>query len=39
MCAMRNQSLRAPLTQRLPKKILRLLRQVGALAGKQGVAL
>ncbi len=39
MCAMRNQSLRAPLTQRLPKKILRLLRQVGALADKQGVAL
>jgi tRNA nucleotidyltransferase (CCA-adding enzyme) len=36
---MRNQFLRAHLTQRLPKKILRLLRQVGALADKQGVAL
>ncbi|MBI3807082.1 MAG: CCA tRNA nucleotidyltransferase [Nitrospirae bacterium] len=31
--------MRAHLTQRLPKKILRLLRQVGALADKQGVAL
>ena len=39
MCAMGNQSLRAHLTQRLPKKILRLLRQVGALADTQGVAL
>ena len=39
MCAMRNQSLRAQLTQRLPKKILRLLRHVGALADTQGGAL
>ena len=39
MCAMGKQSLRAHLRQRLPKKILRLLRQVGALADKQGVAL
>jgi tRNA nucleotidyltransferase (CCA-adding enzyme) len=36
---MRNQSLRAYLTRRLPKKILRLLRQVGTLADTQGVAL
>ena len=39
MCAMGNQSLRAHLTRRLPKKILRLLHQVGTLADKQGVAL
>jgi tRNA nucleotidyltransferase (CCA-adding enzyme) len=36
---MKNQPVRGRLIQRLPKKIQRLLRQVGALADEQGVAL
>ena len=39
MWRMKNQPVRGRLIQRLPKKIQRLLRQVGALADEQGVAL